>query len=164
MANNINWGKIYGRTWWGNTTNNISWGKSYISLLSNIANAFKTRVLGLGGIVESDECIEEGIDASLYLKPSGYSDGKVYAALPEDGTGDLDFVRAGGGTRINAQGNIEEVSTLGDELVTNGTFETILGNELVTNGGFDDGLNGWSISAAGTTLSNGGVRLESNGY
>ena len=32
MANNINWGKIYESTWWGNTDNNISWGKSYADL------------------------------------------------------------------------------------------------------------------------------------
>ena len=32
MANNINWGKIYESTWWGNTDNNISWGKAYADL------------------------------------------------------------------------------------------------------------------------------------
>jgi hypothetical protein len=147
MANNINWGKIYGSTWWGNVTNTISWGKSYSSLagtITTLASRFKERVLALGGFVESEECIDESVDASLYLKPSGYSDGKVYTALPEDGSGDMDFARASGGTRINAQGEIENVNTLGDELVTNGTFETILGNELVTNGGFDTDVSGWN--------------------
>lgn len=32
MANNINWGKIYESTAWGNTDNSISWGKSYADL------------------------------------------------------------------------------------------------------------------------------------
>jgi len=34
MANNINFGKIYDRTWWGVgvTSNNINWGKSYLDL------------------------------------------------------------------------------------------------------------------------------------
>ena len=93
---------------------------------------YRDRVLALGGIVEALECIPENTGASFLLSPSGYSDGKVHAALPEDGSGDMDFSRLSGATRINAQGNIEEVSTLGNELVTNGTFETILGNELIT--------------------------------
>jgi hypothetical protein len=111
MANNINWGKIYGSTWWGNVTNSISWGKSYSSLagtITTLASRFKERVLALGGIVESEECIDESVDASLYLKPTAFGNTKLFAALPEDGSGDMDFSRAGEATRVNAQGNIEE--------------------------------------------------------
>jgi len=32
MSNNINWGKIYESTAWGNTDNNISWGSAYADL------------------------------------------------------------------------------------------------------------------------------------
>jgi hypothetical protein len=159
MANNINWGKIYGATWWGNTTNNISWGKSYISLLSNIVDAFKTRVLGLGGVVESEECIDENVDASLYLKPSGYGDNKVYAALPEDGSGDMVFSRTSEATRVNADGNIEVLSRIGNELVTNGTFETILGNELTINGDLTSDSN-WNKNGVWTIS---GDKATSNG-
>ena len=29
MANNINWGKIYLSSWWGDLTNTINWGIIY---------------------------------------------------------------------------------------------------------------------------------------
>jgi len=29
MANNINWGKIYDSSWWGDITNSINWGIIY---------------------------------------------------------------------------------------------------------------------------------------
>ena len=29
MANNINWGKIYQSSWWGDLTNTINWGIIY---------------------------------------------------------------------------------------------------------------------------------------
>jgi hypothetical protein len=116
------------------------------SLVSKILSKLTARA----DVIESAECVENALDgsanASLVLIPSAYSDGKVHAALPDDGSGDLDFARVNpdGGTRINSQGLVEKVSLLGDELVTNGTFETILGNELVTNGGFDTDISGWN--------------------
>jgi hypothetical protein len=33
MANNINWGKIYDSTWWGDLTNTINWGIVYRNLI-----------------------------------------------------------------------------------------------------------------------------------
>jgi hypothetical protein len=50
-------------------------------------------------------------DASLVLIPSGYKANKVYSIIPSDGSGDLDFVRASNGTRINSLGNIENKSS-----------------------------------------------------
>jgi hypothetical protein len=48
-------------------------------------------------------------DASLVLIPSGYKEDKVYSIIPSDGSGDLDFVRGGSGTRINSLGQVESV-------------------------------------------------------
>lgn len=48
-------------------------------------------------------------DASLVLIPSGYKEDKVYSIIPSDGSGDLDFVRGGSGTRINSLGQVENV-------------------------------------------------------
>jgi hypothetical protein len=117
MANNINWGKIYGSTWWGNVTNTISWGKSYSSLagtITTLASRFKERVLALGGFVESEECIDESVDASLYLKPTAFGNTKLFAALPEDGSGDMDFSRITSATnfdatRVEGDGDIQQV-------------------------------------------------------
>ena len=60
MSNNINWGKIYESTWWGNTDNNISWGKAYADLagvVPALVSEFVSRVEADGGSVESTECL-----------------------------------------------------------------------------------------------------------
>ena len=60
MANNINWGKIYESTYWGNTDNNISWGKAYADLagvVPALVSEFVSRVEADGGSVESTECM-----------------------------------------------------------------------------------------------------------
>jgi hypothetical protein len=66
MANNINWGKIYESTYWGNTDNNISWGKVYADLAGNevatIVTEFVSRVEADGGSVESTECLSTDLD------------------------------------------------------------------------------------------------------
>jgi hypothetical protein len=48
---------------------------------------------------------------TIALIPSGYKSGKVYSALPTDGTGDLTFTRASSATRINKDGLLETVVT-----------------------------------------------------
>jgi hypothetical protein len=50
-------------------------------------------------------------DASLALIPSGYKNGKVYSALPTDGSGDMSFTRASNATRVASSGLIEKVRT-----------------------------------------------------
>jgi len=70
-------------------------------------------------------------DASLVLIPSGYKEDKVYSIIPSDGSGDLDFVRGGSGTRINSLGQVElmpynrftwsqDISNANWNIVTNG--------------------------------------------
>ena len=124
---------------------NTKGSKRRSNILDTLASRYNTRVLSLGGIVESEECIEEITDASFYFKPSGYSDGKLHAQLPEDGSGDLDFERAGEATRVNAQGNNENVS--------------VLGSELVINGGFDTDISGWVDYASTSTFDNGTIKV-----
>lgn len=46
----------------------------------------------------------------LSLIPSGYKSGKVYSILPNDATGDFDFIRASEGARVRKDGLIEEVT------------------------------------------------------
>jgi hypothetical protein len=46
--------------------------------------------------------------ASLVMIPSGYSEDKVYSAVPTDGSGDLSFTRASNGTRVNSAGLVED--------------------------------------------------------
>jgi hypothetical protein len=47
--------------------------------------------------------------ASLVQIPSGYGDNKLYSVVPDSGAGDFDFSRSSTGTRVNADGYIEEV-------------------------------------------------------
>jgi hypothetical protein len=47
--------------------------------------------------------------ASLIITPNSYKEGKLYSAVPADGTGDMDVVRATTATRVNSAGLIEVV-------------------------------------------------------
>ena len=47
--------------------------------------------------------------ASLIQIPSGYKEDKLYSVKPRNGEGDFTFTRASTGTRVNADGFIEEV-------------------------------------------------------
>ena len=47
--------------------------------------------------------------ASLVLIPSGYGEDKLYSEVPNTTAGDFTFTRASTGTRVNADGYIEEV-------------------------------------------------------
>jgi len=82
--------------------------------------------------------------ASLVQIPSGYKATKLYSVIPDTGAGDFTFARSSSGTRVNSEGLIETASVLGDELVTNGDFNT--------NGG-------WSL-ASGATISDGKLNLN----
>ena len=56
-------------------------------------------------------------------------------SVVEDLSGDFTFTRGSGATRVNAQGLVENVQILSDELVSNGNFSQE-GSELITNGDF----------------------------
>ena len=99
MADDINFGSIYGSTWWGEGVNNdIGWGSIYEAIAggSSLTQEYLNRVLADGGVVESAECIDDNINASIYIKPSGYKNGKIFAQIP--------------------------TPTFGEELITNGDF------------------------------------------
>ena len=88
-------------------------------------------------------------DASLVMIPSGYKTGKVYSAVPTDGTGDLVFTRSNDtATRVNSAGLIEKVRT--NLLLQSNTFNTTwtTSNASVTSGqaGYDGTNNAWLLS------------------
>jgi len=83
--------------------------------------------------------------SSIILTPTAYNNGEALCVKPSDGSGDFDFSRNSAATRVNAQGLVENVQSLGSELITNGDFAT----------DSDWSLNGWNIS--GGTANNDGV-------
>jgi hypothetical protein len=87
-------------------------------------------------------------DASLALIPSGYKNGKVYSALPTDGSGDLSFTRASNATRVASNGLIEKVRT--NLILQSNTLNTTwtTPNVSVTSGQTDPdgGLTAWLIT------------------
>jgi hypothetical protein len=56
-------------------------------------------------------------NASLFLTPNAYKEGKLYSVIPSDGSGDFTFTRATTATRVNSDGLVELASYLGSELV-----------------------------------------------
>lgn len=48
--------------------------------------------------------------SSLVMIPSGYKEDKLYSVKPRNGDGDFTFTRASTGTRVNADGYIEDVA------------------------------------------------------
>lgn len=81
--------------------------------------------------------------------PSGYKNGKVYSAVPTDGTGDLTFTRASNATRVASNGLIEEVRT--NLLLQSNTFSTTWANtnstETSGQAGYDGTNNAWLLTA-----------------
>jgi len=72
---------------------------------------------------------------SLAMVPSGYKDGTLYSVLPNNAGGDFDVTRGSLATRVNKDGLIEPVGTLGADVVLNGDFEET-GADQVLNGDF----------------------------
>ena len=72
---------------------------------------------------------------SVAMIPSGYKDGTLYNVLPNNATGDFDVTRGSLATRVNKEGLIEPVGTLGADVVLNGDFEE-LGADQILNGDF----------------------------
>ena len=108
---------------------------------------------------------------SLAMVPSGYKDGKLYNVLPNNAGGDFDVTRGSLATRVNKDGLIEPVGTLGADVILNGDFEEtgadqILNgdfsqesSELIVNGDFATDTDwtkatGWTISG-GSANTNG---------
>jgi hypothetical protein len=61
--------------------------------------------------------------ASIVLTPTAYNNGEALCIKPDDGSGDFDFSRSSAATRVNAQGLVENVQSLGSEEVVNGSFD-----------------------------------------
>jgi len=92
--------------------------------------------------------------ASLIMIPSGYSEDKVYSAVPTDGSGDLSFTRASNGTRINSAGLVEVVPW--NLLTYSNTFSNAnwgLSEATVTGSqaGYDGTNNAWKLQSSGGT-------------
>jgi len=88
---------------------------------------------------------------SLAMIPSAIADSKVYSVLPNNGDGDFTFNRDSSATRVGQDGLIQTVGFFGNELVTNGTFDT--------------NLNNWNVTLAGQTVEwdNGRVKYITDG-
>ena len=94
-----------------------------IPLISKIAlliKSFKTRATADGGTFEAESCLKTTLtnlknaqvleQASLVITPNDVKAGKLYSVIPNDGTGDLNVVRATSATRVNSAGLIETVN------------------------------------------------------
>jgi len=107
---------------------------------------------------------------SLAMVPSGYKDGTLYSVLPNNAGGDFDVTRGSLATRVNKNGLIEPVGTLGADVVLNGDFEET-GADQVLNGDFSQEsseliVNGdfatdsdW-VKATGWTISGGSANTD----
>ena len=85
----------------------------------------------------------------LFYAINGWTGSIDNISVVEDLSGDFTFSRGSAATRVNAQGLVENVQIISDELVSNGDFSQE-GSELITNGDFatdsDWITNDWSIS------------------
>ena len=93
-------------------------------------------------------------------------------SVKEDLSGDFTFSRNSAATRVNAQGLVENVQIISDELVSNGNFSQIgteevsngnfsqEGSELITNGDFATDSNWNGTNTNGVTISNGSLNYS----
>ena len=82
-----------------------------------------------------------------------------------DVSSDFDFDRASSATRINSDGLVQDMQSITDpELVLNGDFEE-LGDNVVTNGTFDTDSD-WTIqnnTGTDTEITSGNLIIETDG-
>jgi hypothetical protein len=57
MANNINWGKVYESTWWGDQVNTAQSAFDYATPTFNAPFLLKNRIITDGGVLESTYCL-----------------------------------------------------------------------------------------------------------
>ena len=90
--------------------------------------------------------------ASIILTPTAYDNSKVLCVKPSDGSGDFDFSRNSAATRVNAQGLVENVQSLGSEEIVNGNFATDLsGWSSITNVSWSSNFGGSAFMNANGT-------------
>ena len=115
-----------------------------------------------------------------YLRIGASSSGASFSidnvSVVEDLSGDFTFSRNSAATRVNAQGLVENVQIISDELVSNGDFSQIgteevsngnfsqEGSELVTNGDFSNGTTDWTPNASATlSIDTGRLKIAISG-
>ena len=75
-----------------------------VLLFEGLYYTFKNRVLADGGTFVENELPTISQDASLVLTPNAYKAGKLYSAVPNDGTGDFTVDRNSTATYIDEDG------------------------------------------------------------
>ena len=78
-----------------------------VLLFEGLYYTFKNRVLADGGTFVENELPTISQDAKLVLTPNAYKAGKLYSAVPNDGTGDFTVVRNSTATYIDEDGLIK---------------------------------------------------------
>jgi len=78
-----------------------------VLLFEGLYYTFKNRVLADGGTFVENELPTISQDASLVLTPNAYKSGKLYSAVPNDGTGDFTVDRNSTATYIDKDGLIK---------------------------------------------------------
>lgn len=105
---------------------------------------------------------------ALFLLPQSSFTGSIDNISVTEADADFDFDRASSATRINSDGLVQDMQSITDpELVLNGDFEE-LGDEEVTNGTFDTDSNwvkgsGWSIADGKASCNGSSTNLNQNG-
>ena len=134
----------------------------------------------VGGVQESIYISSTPTYYEVIIKPTGTSNLTIYRSgtgstgtffiddiSVVDVSSDFDFDRASSATRINSDGLVQDMQSITDvELVQNGDFEE-LGDDLVTNGTFDTNSdwtftegNGWSISDGSASYDGSGTGYQ----
>ena len=78
-----------------------------VLLFEGLYYTFKNRVLADGGTFVENELPTISQDASLVLTPNAYKVGKLYSAVPNDGTGDFTVDRNSTATYVDEDGLIK---------------------------------------------------------
>ena len=71
--------------------------------------------------------------ATIITTPTAHSNGVLHS-IKGGSVADFDVVRGSAATRVNAEGLIEDISTLSGELVTNGDFSNGASDWNLTSG------------------------------
>ena len=127
-----------------------------VLLFEGLYYTFKNRVLADGGTFLENELPTISQDASLVLTPNAYKAGKLYSAVPNDGTGDFTVDRNCPATYIGQDGLIKTALANVPRIDWSSGEAALLVEPQRTNlFDYSDFLVGWDRSNAETVFNSG---------
>ena len=122
-----------------------------VLLFEGLYYTFKNRVLADGGTFVENELPTISQDASLVLTPNAYKAGKLYSAVPNDGTGDFTVDRNSTATYVDEDGLIKTALANVPRIdYSTGESALLVEPQAINLYDYSENFSQWLLSISGT--------------